>query len=521
MYGLDRFGLKPGTVFRNLPVEKLVEHTVARGEGVIGMGGATMCKTGRFTGRSPKDKYFVDEPSSTDNIWWGSVNQKVSEGTFDKLLQKVIKGLEGTDLYIFDGFAGADLKYRLPVRIVTQKAWHAHFASNMFIRPSVEELAEHRPEFTILNACDLTADDYQELGLRSEVFVVFNLARGIAIIGGTMYAGEMKKGIFSVLNYRLPLQDVLSMHCSANVGDSGDVALFFGLSGTGKTTLSADPNRMLIGDDEHGWSDNGIFNFEGGCYAKCINLTEEKEPDIWRAIRFGALLENVVYDEDTREIDFDSKAITENTRVSYPIHHIDNALIPSHAGHPNTIIFLTCDAFGVMPPVAKLEPGQAMYHFLSGYTAKVAGTERGVTEPTATFSSCFGAPFLPLHPTRYAKLLGEKMERHQVRAYLLNTGWTGGPYGVGKRMDLPSTRRMIHAILDGSIEQSEFRDDPYFGFKVPLTLSGVDSKVLDPAQTWANPQAFRETAEKLVGLFKDNFKTFEPQPGTYTAFGPK
>ncbi len=520
MKGLERFGLNPGNLYHNLPVEKLVEHTIANKEGVIGMGGATMCKTGRFTGRSPKDKYFVDEPTSNQNIWWGSVNQKIDESVFDRLLDKVVKGLDGSDLYVFDGFAGADLDYQLPMRIVTQKAWHAHFANNMFIRPSADELRDHKPAFTILNACDLTADDYEELGLRSEVFVVFHLAKGLAIIGGTMYAGEMKKGIFSVLNYQLPLRSVLSMHCSANVGNDGDVALFFGLSGTGKTTLSADPNRELIGDDEHGWSENGIFNFEGGCYAKCIGLTEEKEPDIWRAIRFGALLENVVFDEETRVIDFESKAITENTRVSYPIHHIDNALMPSRAGHPKTIIFLTCDAFGVMPPVAKLTPGQAMYHFLSGYTAKVAGTELGVTEPTATFSSCFGAPFLPLHPTVYATLLGEKMRKHQANAYLVNTGWTGGPYGVGHRMNLTSTRRMITAILDGSIESSSFRKDPYFGFEVPNSLAGVDATILDPIKTWSNAEEYQQKAERLVGLFKKNFTEFEPQPGEFTAHGP-
>ncbi|MCB1053555.1 MAG: phosphoenolpyruvate carboxykinase (ATP) [Acidobacteria bacterium] len=519
-YGLSRFGLRPARVYRNLPTEVLVEHTLANQEGVLGMNGATMCKTGKFTGRSPKDKYFVEEPGSQQHINWGPVNQKISQATFDRLLSKVVDALTDKDLYVFDGFAGADETYQLPMRIVTQKAWHAHFAHNMFIRPTQDQLAAHSPQFTILNACDISATDYKELGLNSEVFIVFDLGRGLAIIGGTMYAGEMKKGIFSVLNYLLPLKGVLSMHCSANVGKAGDVALFFGLSGTGKTTLSADPNRALIGDDEHGWSDHGVFNFEGGCYAKCIQLSEEKEPDIWRAIRFGALLENVVYDPQTRAIDFDDKSITENTRVSYPLHHIDNALIPSRAGHPNTIIFLTCDAFGVLPPVSRLTPGQAMYHFLSGYTAKVAGTERGVTEPTATFSTCFGAPFLPLRPGVYANLLGEKMAKHGARAYLVNTGWTGGGYGVGKRMSLPATRAMITAILNGNIEKSDFRPDPYFGFEVPVQLDGVDAKLLDPSLTWQDPAAYRQTAEKLVGLFKQNFKTFA-EAAEFEPFGPK
>jgi len=520
-YGLEKHGLKPKTIYRNLPVEKLVEHTIQNGEGVLGMSGATMCNTGKFTGRSPKDKYFVDEGDASSNIWWGDVNQKVSEETFDKLLAKTVDHFDGANAYLFDGFAGADDDYQLPIRIVTKKAWHAHFVNNMFIRPNKAQLENHAPKFTIINACDITAEDYKELGLRSEVFVVFHMTRGLAIIGGTMYAGEMKKGIFSVLNYQLPLQDVLSMHCSANMGEDGDTALFFGLSGTGKTTLSADPNRKLIGDDEHGWSENGIFNFEGGCYAKCIDLTEEKEPDIWNAIRFGALLENVVFDEDTREVNFTDKSRTENTRVSYPIHHIDNALEPSKGGHPKTIIFLTCDAFGVLPPVSKLTPGQAMYHFLSGYTAKVAGTERGVTEPTATFSSCFGEPFLPLHPNRYAELLGRKMEQYNAKAYLVNTGWTGGAYGVGHRIDLPSTRAIITQILNGDIEQAQCREDAHFGFQVPVALDGIDGDLLDPAKTWTDSAAFEETAGKLVKLFKENFKNYEETSSGYSKFGPK
>jgi len=520
-YGIEKLGLQPAVVHRNLPVEKLVEHTLLNGEGVMGPGGATMCNTGKFTGRSPKDKYFVDEGEASENIWWGPVNQKISEEVFDKLLGKVVAGFNGKAAYVFDGHAGADEDFRLPIRIITLKAWHAHFVNNMFIRPSQEALAGHKPAFTIINACDVTADDYKELGLNSEVFVVFHMSRGIAIIGGTMYAGEMKKGIFSVMNYRLPLAGTLSMHCSANVGKDGDTALFFGLSGTGKTTLSADPNRGLIGDDEHGWSDNGIFNFEGGCYAKCIDLSKEKEPDIWNAIRFGALLENVAFDAETRAVDYHDKSITENTRVSYPIDHIDNAVEPSRGGHPKTIIFLTCDAFGILPPVARLTPGQAMYHFLSGYTAKVAGTERGVTAPEATFSSCFGEPFLPLHPTKYAELLGQKMEKHGAKAYLVNTGWTGGPCGVGHRIDLPVTRAIITAILSGEIEQAPMRLDRNFGFEVPEKLGDIDPTLLDPQATWADKDAFHETARKLILRFQDNFKHFEGSSEAFSQYGPK
>ncbi len=520
-YGIEKYGLQPEAVYRNLPVEKLVEHTLSNGEGVLGPNGATMCSTGKFTGRSPKDKYFVDEGDASQNIWWGSVNQKMSEATFDKLLAKVAGGFEGKKAYIFDGFAGADPAYRMPLRIVTLKAWHAHFVNNMFIRPTEAEKASHQPQFTIINACEVKAEDFKELGLNSEVFIAFHLSRGLAIIGGTMYAGEMKKGIFSVLNYMLPLKGVLSMHCSANVGADGESALFFGLSGTGKTTLSADPNRGLIGDDEHGWSDHGIFNFEGGCYAKCINLSEEREPDIWRAIRFGALLENVVFDSETRAVNFEDCSITENTRVSYPLNHIANAVEPSLAKNPKTIVFLTCDAFGVLPPVAKLSSGQAMYHYLSGYTAKVAGTERGVTEPSATFSSCFGEPFLPLHPTRYAQLLGDKMERQGVKAYLVNTGWTGGSYGKGRRISLPATREIITQILSGSIEAAETRRDPDFGFEVPITLPGVDAKLLNPIETWADVDAYRETARKLILLFQNNFKKYEASSGQFSQFGPQ
>lgn len=521
-FGLGQLGLQPKTIHRNLSVHELVEHTIQNKEGVLGPNGCTIVNTGKFSGRSPKDKFIVDEGEASENVWWGPINQKISEDVFDKLVEKVVGRLNGRDqVYMFEGFAGADETYRLPIRIVTELAWHSHFVTNMFIEPTAEELANLKPEFTILNGCGITAEDWKELGLNSEVFVAFHLSRGLAIIGGTSYAGEMKKGIFSVLNYKLPLQGVLSMHCSANIGSDGDTALFFGLSGTGKTTLSADPNRQLIGDDEHGWSNHGTFNFEGGCYAKTINLSKEKEPDIWNAIRFGAVLENVVYDKQTREVDFDDDGFTENTRVSYPITHIDNVILPSVGGHPKNIIFLTCDAFGVLPPVSRLTPGQAMYHFISGYTAKVAGTERGITEPQATFSSCFGSPFLPLHPTKYAELLGQKMKDHHAKAYLVNTGWTGGPYGVGHRINLPDTRAIITAILNGNIEKSDTRVDTYFGFEVPINLEGVDQTILNPIDTWEDKDAFHVTAKKLVTLFISNFKGFESTSSEFSQYGPK
>jgi phosphoenolpyruvate carboxykinase (ATP) len=521
-FGLGQFGLAPKAIHRNLSVHELVEHTIKNGEGILGPNGCTIVNTGKFTGRSPKDKYIVDEGEASEKVWWGPVNQKITEEVFDKLVEKVVGRLNGRDqVYLFEGFAGADEDYRMPIRIVTEKAWHNHFVNNMFIVPTAEQLETIQPQFTILNGCGITAEDWEELGLNSEVFVAFHLSKGLAVIGGTSYAGEMKKGIFSVLNYKLPLQGVLSMHCSANIGEEGDTALFFGLSGTGKTTLSADPNRNLIGDDEHGWSDNGVFNFEGGCYAKTINLSKEKEPDIWDAIRFEAVLENVSYDEHTRVVDFDDAKYTENTRVSYPITHIDNIILPSRGGNPKNIIFLTCDAFGVLPPVSRLTPGQAMYHFISGYTAKVAGTERGITEPQATFSSCFGSPFLPLHPTKYAELLGQKMEKHNVNAYLVNTGWTGGQYGTGHRINLPDTRAIITAILDHSIERSEMRKDEYFGFEVPVQLDGVDQSVLNPIDTWEDKEGFHVTAKKLVTLFQENFKKFESTSSEFSQYGPK
>lgn len=495
--GLKELGLEPSEIFHNLSYDEIYEHEKKNGETVVSSNGTMMVDTGIFTGRSPKDKYFVDEPSSNGNIWWSHINFKVSEAIFDELYKKCVNYLSHKKLYVFDGYAGANPETRVSLRVVSEKAWQHHFCTNMFLRPTKEELVGLDPEFTIINACGIKNENFKQHGMNSEVFVIFHLAKKICIIGGTEYGGEMKKGIFSVMNYKLPLQGILSMHCSANVGQDGDTALFFGLSGTGKTTLSTDPNRKLIGDDEHGWDDNGIFNIEGGCYAKVINLDPKTEPDIYEAIRKDALLENVVYDPQTKIVDYSSAAKTENTRVSYPIFHINNIQVPSKGGHPKTIIFLTYDAFGVLPPVSKLSIEQAMYHFLSGYTAKVAGTERGIKEPTATFSACFGAAFMTLHPTKYAKLLGEKMKKHNVRAYLMNTGLVGGSYGVGKRMNLPSTRKIIDEILNGNIEKSEFVTHPVFQVAYPKTISGIDSAILDPREAWTDKAAYDQTAKKI------------------------
>ena len=516
-------GLKSiGAVRHNLNYDELFKQETQSAEGTLSENGTMIVDTGKFTGRSPKDKYFVHQRPSFENIAWGKINQSMAPEVFDELYDEVIDYLSGKDLYVTDGFCGANEKTRKSVRFITEFAWQSHFVKNMFIRPSTQDLQNFSPQFTVYNACNLTNKKWEEHGLNSEVFVAFNIEKNVAIIGGTWYGGEMKKGIFTMMNYWLPMQGVLSMHCSANVGKGGDVALFFGLSGTGKTTLSTDPKRKLIGDDEHGWDDDGIFNFEGGCYAKCINLSVENEPEIYNAIQRNALLENVVADEDGI-IDFDSDAKTENTRVSYPIEHIENHDPSLKGGHPKNIIFLTCDAFGVLPPVSKLTKEQAMYYFLSGYTAKVAGTERGVTEPQATFSSCFGEAFLPLKPTVYAKLLGEKMEKHQVNAYLVNTGWVGGGYGVGKRMSIKATRACINAILDGSINTVEFDQTRWFRLNIPKTLPGVDTNLLNPRNAWADKEAFDNTANKLAGMFIENFKKYV-QAGDdydYTKAGPQ
>ena len=531
LYELKNLGIKlKNNIKRNLPVEKLVENILLNNEGKIGMNGAVMVDTGSFTGRSPKDKYFVYEETSSKNLWWGDVNKKISENIFNDLYNEVINyynNSEDTNTYIFDGFGGADIDNRLGVRIIAKKAWQAHFCNNMFIRPNENELLDFSPEFTIINASGFKNTNYKNQGLNSETFIIFNLSKKIAIIGGTEYGGEMKKGIFSVLNYILPLKGILSMHCSANVDvNYKNTALFFGLSGTGKTTLSTDPKRPLIGDDEHGWSNEGIFNFEGGCYAKVVNLDKDAEPDIYNAIRHGALLENVCFDEANRKIDFSNVSKTENTRVSYPINYIENSVyasgMPSTGPNPEIIIFLTCDAYGVLPPVSKLNPDQAMYHFISGYTAKVAGTERGITEPVATFSPCFGGPFLTLHPLKYAKLLKEKIKKHDAKVYLVNTGWCGGSASSGaKRISIKNTRKMITSILDGSIERSTFQKELLFNLDIPLSIEGVDSKMLDPRKSWNNKNEYDMFSKKLANLFIENFKNYGDEVEYLTKSGPQ
>jgi len=521
--GIEELGLKNiGKVHYNLDYDKLIELELNNNEAKLASNGSTMVDTGIFTGRSPKDKYFINQDPSNKYIAWGSINHKVNKEVFDELFEKVKGQLSDKDIFVTDAYCGASEDSKKSVRFVAEIAWQSHFVKNMFIRPEEEELKSFNPEFTVYNACKCVNDNWEKHGLNSEVFVIFNIEENIAIIGGTWYGGEMKKGIFSMMNYWLPLEGKLSMHCSANVGEDGDTALFFGLSGTGKTTLSTDPNRKLIGDDEHGWDDNGIFNFEGGCYAKVINLDKDSEPEIYGAIRRDALLENVVYSEDG-EVDYSDRSKTENTRVSYPIYHIDNYEKSLKGSHPKNIIFLTADAFGVLPPVSKLTKEQAMYYFLSGYTAKVAGTERGVTEPKATFASCFGEAFLPLHPTVYAKLLGEKINRHEVNVYLVNTGWSGGSYGKGKRMSIKDTRACINAILDGSINSSEFENLDIFNLSIPKTLNGVNSEILNPINTWEDKDSYRATLNKLASMFIENFKKYitENAEFDYSQAGPK
>ncbi|NUM56597.1 MAG: phosphoenolpyruvate carboxykinase (ATP) [Candidatus Hydrogenedentes bacterium] len=507
-------------IFRNPTYDELYEHEIDPAlEGLERCFqtrfGAVSVDTGRFTGRSPQDKYVVEEETSRDHIWWsgpenpGSNNRRLSEEAWAHLKEIAIDQLNGKRLYIIDGYCGANPETRLSVRIVTEVAWQAHFCKNMFIRPDEHELETFVPDWTILNASKATCPDPGKWGLRTEVFAAFNIKERMTVIGGTWYGGEMKKGIFTIMNYFLPLRGIGAFHCSANMGKAGDTALFFGLSGTGKTTLSADPHRLLIGDDEHGWDDHGVFNFEGGCYAKTINLKESSEPEIYHAIKRDALLENVRVLADGT-VDFADTSKTENGRVSYPLYHIDKIVKPvSKGGHPNKIIFLACDAFGVLPPVAKLSPDQAMYQYLSGYTAKVAGTELGVTEPKATFSTCYGAAFLALHPTAYASILGRKMHDHHAEAYLVNTGWTAGVYGVGHRMGLVETRHIIDAILDGTLSRAEYTDMPIFGFHVPKFVHDVDSHLLNPRETWHDRAAYDATARKLAQMFIDNFRRFE------------
>lgn len=500
--------LKGSNIQIQLSVPQLVEKVLSRKEGSLSSTGAICATTGKYTGRSPKDKFIVEEPSVKDKVDWGSVNQPVSEEVFDRLYNKVINYLKTKEeVFVFKGFAGADKEFQLPIQVINEYAWHNLFVHQLFIRPTEEELLTHTPEFTVITAPNFKADPQVD-GTKSETFIMISFERRTVIIGGTEYAGEMKKCIFSVMNYLLPERGVLSMHCSANVGREGDVALFFGLSGTGKTTLSTDPNRRLIGDDEHGWSSNGVFNIEGGCYAKCINLSREKEPQIFDAIRFGSVLENVIINTESRVADFDDSTLTENTRVAYPIQAIGNIVDPSVAGHPNTIVFLTADAFGVLPPISKLTKEQAMYHFLSGYTSKLAGTERGVTTPEATFSTCYGSPFLPLPATRYAEMLGNKIDEHHAKVYLVNTGWTGGEYGVGNRMKLSFTRAMIQAALEGELNHVETVKDEIFGLDIPVHVPGVPDEVLQPNKTWADAKAYEEKAKDLANKFRQNFKKF-------------
>jgi len=517
---LVEHGLFPIRIHANLTPPVLIEHALRRSEGILTDRGAFAAVTAPHTGRSAKDKFLVDEPGISDRIWWEK-NARVDPAAFERLQEDVRAYLDAHEVFVQDLFAGADPAYRLSVRFVTPNAWHALFVRNMFIRALPPELAQFRPGFTVLHAPDLQADPARH-GTRSGTFIVISFTKKVVLIGGTRYAGEMKKSIFSALNYLLPARGVMPMHCSANIGPAGDTAIFFGLSGTGKTTLSADPTRQLIGDDEHGWSDRGVFNFEGGCYAKVIRLRPDTEPEIYAATQmFGTVLENVVLDPVTRAVNFDADTITENTRACYPLQSIPNHVPSGAGGHPRNVVFLAADAFGVMPPIARLTAEQAMYHFLSGYTAKVAGTELGVTEPTATFSACFGAPFLPLHPGVYAQMLGERIGRHGAKVWLVNTGWTGGPYGIGSRMKLPLTRAMLRAALSGVLEGGKFTRDPVFGFEVPASVPEVPQDVLSPRGTWADPKAYDVQARKLATMFRENFEQYRSQaPDAVTKAGP-
>ncbi len=511
-FSLKNYGIEDATMHYQLSAEELEQEVVKKGQGEITKSGALAIKTGEFTGRSPMDRFIVKDDITKDKIWWGDINIPFEPEAFDKLYDKVTKYLSGKEIYVRDSYACADPEYRLNIRVINEYPWSNMFAYNMFLRPTAEELKDFDPEWTVINAPGFMADAGVD-GTRQHNFAILNFGRKIALIGGTGYTGEIKKGIFSALNFILPVErDVLPMHCSANIGNEGDTAIFFGLSGTGKTTLSTDPNRKLIGDDEHGWTnENTIFNFEGGCYAKVIDLSSEKEPEIYGAIKKGAILENVIID-DNGEVDFADTSITQNTRVSYPIHHIENIQVPSIGKDTKNIFFLTADAFGVLPPISKLTPSQAAYHFISGYTAKVAGTEAGVVEPQPSFSACFGAPFMPLHPTKYAEMLIEKMQETGVNVWLVNTGWTGGPYGVGTRIKLKYTRAMIQAVLNGDLGLYSYDDyhiHSVFGVAQPRTCPGIPDTVLSPRATWNDDEAYYTTAFKLTNAFRENFKKFE------------
>jgi len=508
-YDLNNYGITaPASVYWNLNTPELYEEIARREEGVLSNHGAILVDTGEHTGRAAKDKAIVREPQNEDKVFWGDVNKDFPQDKFNSLKDRMMAHARGRELFVQDTYVGAHPKYRLPVRVITELAWHSLFARTMFINDSTVT-TPHRPQFTVINFPSFQADPERD-GTRSRTFILLDFSQRLVLIGGTSYAGETKKSVFTLMNYLLPQQGVMSMHCSANVGAEGDVAIFFGLSGTGKTTLSADPERRLVGDDEHGWSDDGVFNFEGGCYAKVIKLSAEAEPDIYRTTKmFGTILENVVFDPQTRSIDLDDATKTENTRASYPLTSIPNIVPSGHAGHPRNIIMLTADAFGVLPPVSRLSPAQAMYHFLSGYTAKVAGTEKGIKEPEATFSTCFGAPFMVLHPGVYADLLGKKMEQHKAACWLVNTGWSGGPYGVGARMKIQHTRAMIRAILNGTLANVPTNTDPIFGVQVPSSCPDVPAEVLQPRNTWADKDAYDKQARDLARRFNENFKKYE------------
>ncbi len=505
-FGLESLDLQASTAYWNIGAARLVERAIESGEGRLTDRGALVVRTGQFTGRSPKDKYIVRDATTENTVAWGSVNQPMSSEHFKDIWERVLGFLQDKDIIVEDLIGGADPEYSLPIRVVTLRAWHALFARQLFIRPQPEDLPNHNPEFTLVFVPDFEVNPKTD-GTRSETAIIINFTRKLVLIAGTCYAGEMKKSVFTLLNYLLPEKNVLPMHCSANVGDHGRAALFFGLSGTGKTTLSADRDRRLVGDDEHGWSERGLFNFEGGCYAKCIRLSKEAEPQIYNAIRYGVVLENVKMDLETRLIDFDSDEYTENTRAAYRIDYIDGAVIPGMCGQPNDVVFLTADAFGVMPPISKLTPEQAMYHFLNGYTARVAGTERGLgSEPQATFSACFGEPFLPRDPLVYAKLLGEKLRTHNASVWLINTGWTAGKYGVGHRMSLAYTRAIVHAAIEGGLAHVPCKPHPVFRVLVPEYCPGVASEILDPRSSWADKEAYDHTARDLASRFQANFK---------------
>ena len=500
-----------GTVYYNFIEPALVEAAVSRGEGRIGKGGAFLCSTGQFTGRSPKDKFVVRTASVEDSIWWEN-NAAMAPEAFDRLYDDMLAHMQGRDYFVQDLYAGADPAHRLDVRVVTELAWHGLFIRHLLRRPDRAELDSFSPEWTIINCPSFKADPARH-GCRTETVIALNFDRKTILIANTQYAGENKKSVFTLLNYLLPEKGVMAMHCSANhaIGNPDDAAVFFGLSGTGKTTLSADPSRILIGDDEHGWSDNGTFNFEGGCYAKTINLNPEAEPEIYGTTqKFGTVIENMVFDPDTLDLDFEDSSLTENMRCAYPLEYISNASATGMGGHPKNVIMLTCDAFGVLPPIARLTPAQAMYHFLSGFTSKTAGTERGITEPTPTFSTCFGAPFMPRRPEVYGKLLQEKIAAHGATCWLVNTGWTGGAYGTGRRMPIKATRALLTAAMDGTLAQGAFRKDANFGFEVPVSVPGVDASLLDPRSTWADGAAYDAQAKKLVQMFADNFGQYVP-----------